>query len=104
MFATIAGLVTGLLLGRRRSAYALTTIAWYVCLAAQTIYLAKPGASDFAGHSGNATIRWPIYWIVQPPILALAVSLLLVGSWLRTRLLKKLHPANALHEQVATRT
>ena len=101
MFATLVGLLAGLVLGRRRAAYALTAIAWYVCLAAQTIYLAKPGATDFGGHGGISTIRWSVYWLVQPPILALALILLLAGSWLRTRLLNKLHPVGALQQEQA---
>jgi hypothetical protein len=94
MFAPVFGLLAGILLGRRREAYALLAVVWYVSLAAQTIYLAKPGATDFAGHSGNATVRWPIYWLVQPPILVLAALLLLAAGGLRTRLLRKFRGAD----------
>lgn len=96
MFAPILGLAAGLVLGRSRWGYVVTAIVWYVALAAQTIYLAKPGATDFGGHSGNATIRWPVYWLVQLPILGLAALLLIAGIWLRARILRRIRTPNEL--------
>jgi hypothetical protein len=98
MFTPAVALVAGLVLGRRREGYAIAALTWYVALAAQTIYLAKPGATAFGGRSGTATVRWPVYWLVQPPILVLALALLLVGALVRGWILRKLDSSRALHE------
>ncbi len=98
MFAPVVGLVAGAVLGRRREGYALTGLVWYVAQAAQTTYLAKPGATDFGGHGGNATVGGWLYWLVQPPILGLAIALLLVGAVLRARFVARLQRGTAMHE------
>jgi hypothetical protein len=98
MFTPIVGLLAGLILGRRREGYAVTALTWYLALAVQTIYLAKPGATDLIGRRGNTTVRWPLYWLTQPPILALALALLLVGAVVRDRLRHKLDPTRVLNE------
>lgn len=98
MFTPVVALVAGLVLGRRRAGYAIAALTWYVALAAQTIYLAKPGATAFGGRSGNATIRWSVYWLVQPPILGLALAPLLVGALVRGRILRKFDSSHALHQ------
>jgi DMSO/TMAO reductase YedYZ heme-binding membrane subunit len=95
MFAPIAGLLAGTLLGRSRAAYAVTALVWYVGLAAQTVYLVKPGTTDFFSKSGTSTVRHLPYWVVQPPILGIAALLVVVGANLGSRLRSRRQTRNA---------
>jgi hypothetical protein len=83
MFATVAALAVGLVVGRRWLAFSLAAAFWYLFLAIQTVHLARPGVTSFGGQSGLGTVQGGLYWIVQPPILALCGALVLAGARVR---------------------
>lgn len=87
IFGTVVALVVGLALGRHFAAFALAGAAWYLFLSMQTAYLAQPGVIGFDGGSGQIALQGPLYWAVQPIILAGSVALLLLGAWVRARVI-----------------
>jgi hypothetical protein len=86
IFGTIVAFAAGLAFGRRWYAFALAGLAWYSFLAVQTAYLAYPGRTAFGGENALKTIQGGLYWLVQPPLLALSIGLLLAGAFLHQRI------------------
>jgi len=86
IFGPALGFAAGLALGRRWQAFAIVAVGWYLLLAIDTASLAQPGQSGFSGKSGLSVIQGAVYWVSQPPILALSIGLLLVGAFLHRRI------------------
>lgn len=58
---------------------------WYVCLVAQSWYLAKPGRTGFGGVEGTEALRGVLYWALQPVLLVACFAVAQVGAALRER-------------------
>ena len=87
--ALLLGIVFGF--GPRQVLFA--AAIWYAALAWQTAFLAQVGVTSFDGGTGLHTVRWWVYWTVQPILLAVATALIWVGARTRTAITRRRRPA-----------
>jgi hypothetical protein len=83
MIGLPAALVIGLVFGSGIRQVIAAGLVWYAGLAWQTAYIAHVGRSAFGGKSGLETVHWWVYWLVQPLLLAAAITLVWIGSKMR---------------------
>lgn len=85
VFGIPLALLCGIIIGRRPVAYVVAGIAWYCFLAAQTAYLADPKVTGFFNQNGLDALQGPVYWILQPILLAVILGAVWCGGRLRQR-------------------
>ena len=86
--AIVVGIVFGF--GRRQVLFA--AAVWYATLAWQTAYLAQVGVTSFDGGTGLHTVRWWVYWTLQPILLAAATGLIWLGARGRSAVTRRFRP------------
>src|SRR5262245_7587695 len=96
-----AAVVLGLLPVPRGWRLAALWLVWFVCLAAQTAYLAHPGRAGFFGVDGMDAVqgRVILYWVSQPLIAALLYGVMVGVETMhdrrRTRLATAARPVSS---------
>ena len=93
LFGLPLAFVIGLIVGSRPLQRWCIAAAWFVFLALQTAYLAKPGTTGFGGADGNKAVRGPVYWLIQPALLAACLGVARVGAMLHSRIERRSSPA-----------
>jgi len=87
IFGVPAAVILGLVRAPRAWRLAALWLIWFVCLAAQTAYLAHPGRNGFFGVDGMDAVQGKalVYWAGQPLRAALLVGVMVGVGRLRGR-------------------